>query len=330
MDPSGSEKKKYEPTPKPDVDRIFFQLNKLEQAKKLPEATADLIREKLFKFNDMFKQMQSSEIKFIEQIQREQERKANQKIVSRELDDDEIVQEHEEIVALRKELESGRVRLAGIGKLQEEHAKATTDLKKHREDIRLEIESYQSKRLDYLETQLISGVKEWKMEVLQGQTQVENLQKDLEERRSQWQDSFNDRNLLIEDKNELAKALAAQSEIAPRVAQQNEQLQKKLRSLTEEINNQTKIYNERNKEYEILNKKKIDTENTSTQLKSDYEKMKLEISQMEARMEQIASEKVLEKERLQEHKEEKQRLDVAIKTAVKEVRAKSLLSSNMN
>ena len=328
MDPSSSENRKYEVTPKPDVDRVFFQLNRLEQAKKLPESTADAIRERVFKLNDTLEQLHKSELKFVEKIHNEEEKRREKQqqqqqqkqSVSKEMDGDEPPQEHEEIVALRKELESGRQRLTGIGKLQEEHTKTTTDLKRQREDIRIEIESFQSKRLDYLENQLISGVKEWKMEVMQGQTQVESLQKDLEERHAQWQDAVNDRNQMIEEKNDLAKAVATQVEIIPRIAQQSEQLQKKLRALTEEINNQLQIYNERHKEFEVLNKKKIETENLSVQLKSDYEKMKLEICQMEERMEQITAEKALEKERIQEHKEEKQRIEAAIKAAVTEVR----------
>jgi chromosome segregation ATPase len=194
------------------------------------------------------------------------------------------------------------------------------DLLKTKQDLVHDIEEIRRHKADMLEPQLIAATKELKMELVQRRHQIENLQKDLEEKQVVLNGVMLERDRAEAEKEKHSIALAKASETPIKILKQIEVLQDAINALQGEHTKQMTIGSSLDKEIERLGKKKKDLEEHRLNQSAAYEERRGLISQMERQVDDIFKEHEVAKEQLSFQKAERVRLDLGLRKVLHEIK----------
>ena len=186
-------------------------------------------------------------------------------------------------------------------------------------DLIKDIEEMRRHKADMLEPALINSTKELKIDVMQRRHQVENLEKDLEEKMSAYDSLQEELERLETEKEKLAISLSKASEMPIKIAKQTEILRDAINALNAENIKQATLAQTLDKELERLAKKKKDLEELKMYETSSYEERRGEITMLEKQVDDIFKEHELVKEQLAQQKAEKVRLDYGLKKILLDV-----------
>ncbi|KAJ3123150.1 hypothetical protein HK098_002149 [Nowakowskiella sp. JEL0407] len=201
-------------------------------------------------------------------------------------------------------------------RIQEE----TTEAIAQKTELFNDIEEIRRHKADMLEPQLIASTKELKLDVIQRRHQVENLQKDLEEKEATLEKTTRDKDRLEVEKEKHSVALAKASEIPTKIIKQTEVLRDAISSLVVENVKQTTMGTQLDKEIERLAKKRKELEENKLDQAADYEQRRAEIHEMEKRCDEIFKQHEFAKDQLSAQKGERVRLELAFKKVIFDIK----------
>ncbi|KAI8898134.1 hypothetical protein BC833DRAFT_565207 [Globomyces pollinis-pini] len=194
------------------------------------------------------------------------------------------------------------------------------EMTKTKQDLIHDIEEIRRHKADMLEPQLIAATKELKMDLLQRRNQLENLQKDMEEKQSSYEVVLLDRDRAEAEREKHSILLAKASETPIKLIKQSDVLKDAIASLTAEHSKQTTICQSLEKEIDRLAKKKKEFEELRISQSAAYEERRGLINQMERQVDDIFKEHELAKEQLASQKAERVRLDLGLRKMVHEIK----------
>ena len=223
-----------------------------------------------------------------------------------------------------------------IGELKRELVKAENEFKlatsreeslqrdiehqtKAAKDLSDEIDTLRRHQVDILEPQLIASIKELKLDVMQRKNQLENLQKDLEEKQSQYQVVLNEKGATEVEKEKHISLFSKASELPTKLQKQSEVFKEGITLLAVEATKQVNLLSQLDRDQEKLLKRKRELEDFSMNLRTDIERRKMDMNQVEKQSEQTFKEHQLAKEELFVQREEKVKIDLAYKKILSEV-----------
>ncbi|KAJ3272865.1 hypothetical protein HDV01_005188 [Terramyces sp. JEL0728] len=191
------------------------------------------------------------------------------------------------------------------------------ELSKTKQDLIHDIEEIRRHKADMLEPQLIAATKELKIDLLQRRQQVDNLQKDMEEKQAAYEVVMQERSRAEAEREKHSIAYVKASETPIKILKQIEVLRDAMNSLTGENVKQQTISSSLDKEIERLGKKKKDLEEMRIGLSAAYEERRGLIHQMERQVDDIFKEHELAKEQLAFQRAERVRLDLSLRKHIK-------------
>lgn len=191
-------------------------------------------------------------------------------------------------------------------KLQKEIEKARL----HRNELITDIEEIRKHKSDMMEPQLIASTKELKIDIMQRTHQVENLQKDLEEKEATLTKLLEEKEVLELEVEKHTIAYAKATEMPQKILKQAEVLRDAIGSLVIENVKQTTLAQQLDKELDRLNRKKKDLEQNKLQLASECEQRRAEIFEMERQCDDIFKGHELARDQLSSQKAEKVKLEL--------------------
>ncbi|KAJ3312642.1 hypothetical protein HDV04_002784 [Boothiomyces sp. JEL0838] len=194
------------------------------------------------------------------------------------------------------------------------------ELSKTKQDLIHDIEEIRRHKADMLEPQLIAATKELKIDLLQRRQQVENLQKDMEEKQAAYEIVMQERSRAEAEREKHSIAFVKASETPIKILKQIEVLRDAMNSLTAENLKQQTISSSLDKEIERLGKKKKDLEEMRIGLSAAYEERRGLIIQMERQVDDIFKEHELAKEQLAFQRAERVRLDLSLRKHVYDIK----------
>ncbi|XJO72474.1 hypothetical protein BDV3_003585 [Batrachochytrium dendrobatidis] len=198
--------------------------------------------------------------------------------------------------------------------------KETDELSKQKQDLVHDIEEIRRHKADMLEPQLITATKDLKMDIHQRRHQVENLQKDMEEKQSTYEVVAIERDRLEKEREKFVISLAKATETPLKIQKQVDVLKDAIQSLGGENSKQLTLTSQLDKELERLAKKKHDLENMRMGQAADYEERRGLIHAMERQVDDIFKEHELAKEQLTFQKAERVRLDLSAKKTIHDIK----------
>ncbi|KAI9089460.1 hypothetical protein DFS34DRAFT_639300 [Phlyctochytrium arcticum] len=228
--------------------------------------------------------------------------------------------ENTEIGELKRELlkAENEVKLAKEreGKLQ----KDIEETQEKRQTLMDDIEEIRRHKADMLEPQLIASSKELKLEVIQRRHQVENLEKDQEEKDATYEMVMHEVDRLEMDRERHAAAFSQANEMPQKIIKQSEVLRDAISSLVVENVKQGTLAQQLDKELERLAKKRKELEEHKLDQAADYEDRRAEIHEMERQCDETFKQHELAKEQLAVQKGERVRLDMTLKKCVADIK----------
>ncbi|KAJ3386772.1 hypothetical protein HDU92_002313 [Lobulomyces angularis] len=187
-------------------------------------------------------------------------------------------------------------------------------------DLNSEIDEIRKHKADMLEPQLIATTKELKLDVIQRRNQVENLEKDLEEKDSTLEMCTKEKDRLEIERDKLAIAISKASEMPLKILKQCEVLRNAISSLVSENSKQTTLSLQLDKEIERLAKKKIEFEERKLDQAAEFEQRRAEIHEMEKQCDEIFKQHELAKEHLSSLKAEKVKHELQIRHLIHQMK----------
>ncbi|KAJ3024068.1 hypothetical protein HKX48_007248 [Thoreauomyces humboldtii] len=228
--------------------------------------------------------------------------------------------ENTEIGELKRELlkAENEVKLA-----QERESKLEKDIEESQEKRKTlseDIDEIRRHKADMLEPQLVASSKELKLEVVQRRHQVENLEKDNEEKDATYEMVMHEVERLEMERERHAAAFSQANEMPQKIVKQAEILRDAINSLVVENVKQSTLSQQLDKELERLAKKRKDQEEHKLDQSAEYEQRRREIHEMERQCDEIFTQHEIAKEQLAVHKGERVRLELSLKKCVFEIR----------
>ncbi|KND04550.1 uncharacterized protein SPPG_00275 [Spizellomyces punctatus DAOM BR117] len=228
--------------------------------------------------------------------------------------------ENTEIGELKRELlkAENEVKLA-----QERESRLTLDISESQEKKRQlmdDIDEIRRHKADMLEPQLIASSKELKLEVIQRRHQVENLEKDQEEKDATYEMIMQQVERLEMDRERHAAAFSQANEMPQKIIKQSEVLRDAIGSLVIENVKQGTLSQQLDKELERLAKRRKDLEEHKLDQAAEYEQRRAEIHEMERQCDEIFKQHEMAKEQLAVQKGERVRLELGLKKCVFEIK----------
>ncbi|KAJ3158067.1 hypothetical protein HDU89_000450 [Geranomyces variabilis] len=228
--------------------------------------------------------------------------------------------ENTEIGELKRELlkAENEVKLAKEreSKLEKDIEESTEKRKTLTEDI----DEIRRHKADMLEPQLIASSKELKLEVVQRRHQVENLEKDQEEKDATYEMVMHEVERLEMERERHAAAFSQANEMPQKIIKQAEILRDAINSLVVENVKQSTLSQQLDKELDRLAKKRKDQEEHKLDQSAEYEQRRREIHEMERQCDEIFTQHEIAKEQLAVHKGERVRLELTLKKCIFEIR----------
>nr|KAJ3418146.1 hypothetical protein HK105_000281 [Polyrhizophydium stewartii] len=206
--------------------------------------------------------------------------------------------------------------------------KEIEELTHQKQDLVHDIEEIRRHKADMLEPQLIARERHrltllshgLQMDVLQRRHQVENLQKDMEEKQATYEAIAQERDRLETEKEKHMISLSKASETPIKILKQIDVLRDAIQALGGEQSKQLTLAQQLDKELERLAKKKRDLEDLRMGQAADYEERRGLIHEMERQVDDIFKEHELAKEQLAFQKAERVRLDVTMRKTIHEIK----------
>lgn len=193
------------------------------------------------------------------------------------------------------------------------------ELSRQKQDLIHDIEEIRKMKADMLEPQLLAATKELRMDLMQRRHQVENLQKDMDEKESIWDSVMQERDRLYLEREKHSLSLAKASEAPLKILKQIEVLRDALSSLGNENTKQLVLGMSLDRELDRLAKKKKELEEVKLGFVADFEQRQGLINEMERQADDIFKEHELAKEQLAFQKSERIRLELTCRKTVHDV-----------
>eukprot|EP00842_Homolaphlyctis_polyrhiza_P000705 jgi/Hompol1/1635/HPOL_002745-RA len=294
-------------------------LEALRGKKEAPDQQIDKLKQKFVALHQFLLRFNNYEKGMVRKL-----KSAIQDVTMQRLERDRAVSKqffgNSEIGELKRELLKAQnevnLALERESKLQKDIEEQT----KQKQDLVHDIEEIRRHKADMLEPQLIASTKELKLDVLQRRHQVENLQKDMEEKQATFEAIAVDRDRLETEREKHLISLSKASETPIKIAKQIDVLRDAIQSLGGENQKQLMLAQQLDKELERLAKKKRDLEELRMGQAADYEERRGLIHEMERQVDDIFKEHELAKEQLTFQKAERVRLDIAMRKTVQEIK----------
>ncbi|KAJ3047564.1 hypothetical protein HK097_011415, partial [Rhizophlyctis rosea] len=194
------------------------------------------------------------------------------------------------------------------------------DAQRTKENLISDIEEIRRHKADMLEPQLIASTKELKLDVLQRRHQVENLEKDLEEKEATYETVTHERDRLELEKERHSAALSQASEMPQKILKQSEVLRDAISSLVIENVKQTTLAQQLDKELERLAKKRKDLEEHKLDQAAEYERRRAELHEMERQCDEIFKQHELAKEQLAVQKGDRVAVDLGLRQTIGDIK----------
>ncbi|KAJ3218441.1 hypothetical protein HDU67_005537 [Dinochytrium kinnereticum] len=175
---------------------------------------------------------------------------------------------------------------------------------RQKRELEEDIDEIRKHKTDMLEPQLIQSTKELRIDIAQRKHQVENLEKDLEEKETAYDFILKEKERLEIEREKHAAALAKATEMPQKILKQSEVLRDAISSLVIENVKQTTLAQQLDRELERLGHRRK---------ASDYEKRRSEINDMEQQGDDIFKQHEFAKEQLSVQRSERVRLDLALR-----------------
>ncbi|KAI8835875.1 hypothetical protein BC829DRAFT_406093 [Chytridium lagenaria] len=194
------------------------------------------------------------------------------------------------------------------------------EAQKQRRELEEDIDEIRKHKTDMLEPQLIQSTKELRIDIAQRKHQVENLEKDLEEKESAYDFVLKEKERLEIEREKHAGSLAKATEMPQKILKQSEVLRDAISSLVIENVKQTTLAQQLDRELERLAHRRKELEEFKLDQASEYEKRKAEINEMEQQGDDIFKQHEFAKEQLSVQRSERVRLDLTLRgmaTAIK-------------
>ncbi|KXS22471.1 hypothetical protein M427DRAFT_27015 [Gonapodya prolifera JEL478] len=248
----------------------------------------------------------------------------SRKVASQKVDADRTTarsfQESSGIGELRRELTKAQNEVALCMEREARLEKEIEDAQREKTQLLSDIEDIRRHKQDMLEPQLIQSTKELKLEVLQRRHQVENLQKDLEEKEGTFTTISHERETLEAEREKHAAALTKSTEMPIKIQKQAGVLIDALSSLATELNAQTAQAAQLEQSLVNYQKRKRELEETKLDLLADLETRKGEARELDRACEDIAKELEIAKEQVVSQRAEKVRLEAAGRRIIQEAK----------
>ncbi|KAJ3130897.1 hypothetical protein HK100_007240 [Physocladia obscura] len=182
--------------------------------------------------------------------------------------------------------------------------------------LNTDIEEIRKHKADMLEPQLIASIKELKLDISQRRHQVENLEKDLEEKEITYEIVLGEKDRLEIEKEKHAAALARATEMPQKIMKQSEILRDAISSLVIENVKQNTLAQQLDREIEHLARNKMEYEEIKLNQATEYEERRAEIIEMERNCDEIFKDHEIAKEQLSIQRADRVRLEISIRNAV--------------
>ncbi|KAJ3296076.1 hypothetical protein HK104_002021, partial [Borealophlyctis nickersoniae] len=231
-----------------------------------------------------------------------------------------LFSDNSEIGELKRELLKAQNEVNLAMDREQKLQKDIEDAQRLKGDLVNDIEEIRKHKADMLEPQLIASTKELKLDVLQRRHQVENLEKDLEEKEATYETVTHERERLEMEKERHAVALSQASEMPQKILKQSEVLRDAIGSLVIENVKQTTLAQQLDKELERLGKKRKDLEEHKLDQAADYERRRAETHEMERQCDEIFKQHELAKEQLAVQKGDRVALDLTLRKCNQEIK----------
>ncbi|KAI9339290.1 hypothetical protein BDR26DRAFT_803168 [Obelidium mucronatum] len=179
-----------------------------------------------------------------------------------------------------------------------------------------DIDEIRKHKADMLEPQLIVSIKELKLDISQRRHQVENLEKDLEEKEITYEIVLGEKDRLDIEKEKHAAALSRATEMPQKIMKQSEILRDAISSLVVENIKQNTNAQQLDLEIENLARRKREFEEIKLDQAADYEERRAEIIEMERVCDEIFKDHEYAKEQLSIQRADRVRLEMAIRNAM--------------
>ncbi|KAJ3111374.1 hypothetical protein HDU96_005763 [Phlyctochytrium bullatum] len=172
-------------------------------------------------------------------------------------------------------------------------------------DLEEDIDEIRKHKTDMLEPQLIQSTKELRIDIAQRKHQVENLEKDLEEKEIAYDLVLKEKERLEIEREKHAAALAKATEMPQKILKQSEVLRDAISSLVIENVKQTTLAQQLDKELERLAHRRKELEAYKLDQAQEYEKRRAEINEMEQQGDDIFKQHEFAKEQLSVQRSER-------------------------
>ncbi|KAJ3233161.1 hypothetical protein HDU81_002463 [Chytriomyces hyalinus] len=182
--------------------------------------------------------------------------------------------------------------------------------------LNADIDEIRKHKADMLEPQLIVSIKELKLDISQRRHQVENLEKDLEEKEITYEIVLGEKDRLEIEKEKHAAALARATEMPQKIMKQSEILRDAISSLVIENVKQNTLAQHLDREIDHLAKNKRDFEEIKLDQAAEYEERRAEIIEMERNCDEIFKDHEFAKEQLSIQRADRVRLELSIRNAL--------------
>ncbi|KAI9363049.1 hypothetical protein DFJ73DRAFT_793007 [Zopfochytrium polystomum] len=189
-----------------------------------------------------------------------------------------------------------------------------------RGELTNDIEEIRKHKADMLEPQLISSIKELKAEIAQRNQQLENLDKDLEEKEGTYDIVRNETEKLDIEREKHSAALARSSEMPAKFLKQSEILRDAISSLVIENVKQTTLSQQFDNELERLARRKKELAEQKLNQSAEYEQHRMINNELEAESDEIFKQHEFAKDTLAAQMAEKVRLEMALKSLTNSIK----------
>ncbi|KAJ3365182.1 hypothetical protein HDU91_002289, partial [Kappamyces sp. JEL0680] len=297
----------------------FRALDNLKNRRDIPEERVTKLKNEFTKIHSFLLSLNLKEKGMGEYL-----RNTLQEITTQKLEQDRAISQqfsgNAEIGELKRELLKAQNEVDSAMARETKLQTDIEELSKTKQDLVHDIEEIRRHKADMLEPQLIASTKELKIDLIQRRHQVENLQKDMEEKQASLElvSAERDRNEAEREKHAIAFVKASETPI--KIIKQIEVLRDAISSLSAENSKQMQICLSLDKEIERLSKKKKDLEEQRIGQSAAYEERRGLISQMERQVDDIFKDHELAKEQLAFQKAERIRLDLSFKRTQQDIK----------
>jgi chromosome segregation ATPase len=189
-----------------------------------------------------------------------------------------------------------------------------------RTEIKHDVDDAQSKGLDKLAPQLMTSIREMKLEIFQSRPQIDAIQRDIVEKQKVLVEVQQERAKIELEKERQLSDLAKMTELPIKYRKQSETYKETLSSLAIEISQLAVGLGDLEKKEQVVDLRQQTLENESTALRGQIDQLNAAIQEGERMQNQQIKANELAKEQIETFTEEKIRLEAAYRRVESEVK----------